>query len=129
MARAGTTTRYWWGNTVDRDRANCMGCGGHWEARKRTAPVGSFSPNAFGLHDVHGNSWEWVEDCWSGSYRGAPADGTAWTSGSCSLRVLRGGSWKVIPEVLRSANRGRGSTGDRSIFNGFGFRMARTLTP
>ena len=61
--------------------------------RDRTATAGSFRANVFGLHDVHGNVWEWVEDCWSGNYLGAPADGSAWESGDCSRRVLRGGSW------------------------------------
>ena len=75
-ARAGTQTRYWWGNEVGRDRANCAGCGGR-EDDRRTAPVGSFAANPFGLHDVHGNVWEWVADCWHDDYQGAPVDGGA----------------------------------------------------
>ena len=62
-ARAGTTTHFWWGNAADRNRANCAGCGSQWDDRQ-TAPVGSFPPNAFGVHDMHGNVKEWVEDCW-----------------------------------------------------------------
>ena len=96
---------------------------GHYQ----TAPVGSFQANGFGLHDVLGNVWEWTEDCWNGSYRGAPRDGSAWTSGDCGRRVLRGGSWVIFPGDLRSANRNGGSTGDR--LNDAGFRVARTLTP
>ncbi len=91
-ARAGSTTKYGWGNDIGHNRANCGGCGSQWDDEK-TAPVGSFNPNAFGLHDMHGNLWEWVQDCWNGSYQGAPADGSAWTSGDCERRVLRGGSW------------------------------------
>jgi formylglycine-generating enzyme required for sulfatase activity len=90
--------------------------------------VGSFRANGFGLHDVHGNVWEWVEDCWHGNYEGAPVDGSVWVSGGyCEDRVLRGGSWFIKPSFLRSANRFRNSPGDR--LNNFGFRIARTLTP
>ena len=92
-ARAGTTTRYNWGDDIGRNRANCNGCGSRWD-RKQTAPVGSFRANVFGLHDVHGNVWEWVEDCLNYNYAGAPADGSPWTDGDCTLAaVLRGGSW------------------------------------
>ena len=124
VARAGTTTRYWWGNEIGRNRANCDGCGSRWDD-ERTAPVGSFSPNAFGLQDVHGNVREWVEDCWNESYNGAPSNGSAWTSGDCERRVLRGGSWYNRPGVLRSAYRSRSTTGYRVDYGGF--RVARTL--
>ena len=125
-ARAGTTTRYWWGNDIDRNRANCDGCGSRWDNEK-TAPVGSFAANGFGLHDMHGNVWEWVEDCWNGSYAGAPSDGSAWESGDCSQRVLRGGAWNNNPRNLRAAFRTKQDTGVRS--NDIGFRVARMLTP
>ena len=126
VARAGTRTRYWWGDGIGRNRTNCHGegCG---DSYKYTAPVGSFSANAFGLHDVHGNVWEWVEDCWNGSYAGAPEDGSAWESGECGRRVLRGGSWVSGPGNLRSALRSRYTSGNRNYINGF--RVARTLTP
>ena len=128
-ARAGTATGYWWGDEVGGGRANCTGdvCGDRF---RFTASVGSFAANPWGLHDVHGNVEEWVEDCWNGSYRGAPSDGTAWTAGDCSRRVLRGGSWGGTPRNLRAANRLRLTTGDR--INGGGFRVSRsvrTLTP
>ena len=127
VARAGTTTEYWWGDEIGRNRANCSrGCGSRWDG-KQTAPVGSFSANPFGLHDVHGNVWEWVEDCWNGSYHGASTDGSAWKSGDCGRRVLRGGSWSFRPRVLRSAARYRLATGVR--VSDVGFRVARTLTP
>ena len=126
VARAGSSTAYSWGNGIGSNRANCEGCGSQWDDRQ-TAPVGSFAANAFGVHDMHGNVWEWVEDCWNASYAGAPSDGSAWRSGDCSQRVLRGGGWSYIPRNLRSADRVRGTTGIR-LFS-FGFRVARTLTP
>ena len=125
-ARAGTGTRYWWGDGIGRSRANCNGCGSRWD-RRQTAPVGSFPANAFGLHDVHGNVREWLEDCWNASYNGAPAEGSAWMSGHCSKRVLRGGSWDINPRNLRSAIRNSYTTGLRYV--SIGFRVARTLTP
>ena len=91
-ARAETATKYSWGNEIGVNRANCDGCGSRWDDQQ-TGPVGSFVPNGFGLYDMHGNVWEWVEDCWNGSYAGAPSDGGAWESGNCAGRVLRGGSW------------------------------------
>ena len=128
VARAGTRTQYWWGDEIGRNRANCDGCGSRWD-NERTAPVGSFSANAFGLYDVHGNVLEWVEDCWNDSYDGAPEDGSAWVSEDCDccLRVQRGGSWSFNPRSLRFANRHRNPTGIRYI--NVGFRVARTLTP
>ena len=126
VARAGTVTRYWWGNAIGVNRANCDGCGSRWDG-ERTAPVGSFTANAFGLHDVHGNVWEWVEDCWNDRYAGAPRDGSAWESGECSLRVLRGGSWVNGPRDLRAADRNWVDSGNRD--NYVGFRVARAFTP
>ena len=125
-ARAGTTTAYWWGNEIGDNRANCAGCGSRWD-NESTAPVGSFAANAWGLHDVHGNVWEWVQDCWHDSYDGAPEDESAWTvGGDCNRRVLRGGSWFSTPGVLRAAYRVRGGAGGRIVSVG-GFRVARTL--
>ena len=89
-------------------------------------PLVLFPPNGFGLFDMPGNVWEWVEDCWHGSYEGAPRDGSAWThGGDCGTRVLRGGSWYSLPRNLRSANRNRNTTANRNDNNGF--RVARTL--
>ena len=124
-ARAGTTTRYSWGQDIGRNRANCNGCGSRWDSDE-TAPVGSFAANGWGLHDMHGNVWEWVEDCWHENYAGAPRDGSAWTSGgSCGRRVLRGGSWFSHPVNLRSAHRNWVGAGARN--DGLGFRVSRTL--
>ena len=125
-ARAGSTTKYSWGNEIGTNRANCDGCGSQWD-NKQTAPTGSFATNGFGLYDMHGNVWEWVEDCLNNSYTGAPSDGSPWLQGDCARRVVRGGSWFSFPSFLRAANRGRGTSGNRYI--GYGFRVARTLTP
>ena len=123
-ARAGRTTSYSWGNDVGRNRANCDGCGSQWD-RDRTAPVGSFAANAWGLHDMHGNVWEWAQDCWNEGYRGAPTDGSAWESGDCGHRVVRGGSWYFNPRRLRAAYHGRNGGGGR--YKDTGFRVARTI--
>ena len=133
VARAGTAGPFHFGSTISTEQANYDGDYTYGSGRKgvnrgKTVSVGSFPANDFGLHDVHGNVWEWVEDCWHGSYRGAPTDGSAWTTdGDCDKRVLRGGSWFDFPEILRSANRDGDSAGFR--FVNYGFRIARTLTP
>ena len=122
-ARAGTDTRYSWGDGIGSNRANCDGCGSEWDG-ERTAPVGSFPPNAWGLRDMHGNVYEWTEDCWHDYYRGAPSDGSAWLSGDCRVRVYRGGSWYDHSSYLRAAVRSGRSPGNRVNF--VGFRVART---
>jgi formylglycine-generating enzyme required for sulfatase activity len=124
-ARAGSTTAYAWGDEIKKDgkaMANCAVCGSQWD-NKQTAPVGSFPANALGLHDMHGNVFEWVEDCQNANYTGAPTDGSARTDGDCSTRVFRDGSWGT--QNLRSASRDRGSAAVRSSF--VGFRVGRTL--
>ncbi|MGB5451975.1 MAG: SUMF1/EgtB/PvdO family nonheme iron enzyme [Sedimenticolaceae bacterium] len=116
-ARAGSSTLFWWGDAPGDTRANCADCGGAWGG-KSTAPVGSFQPNPFGLHDVHGNAWEWTGDCWNPSYTGAPADGTPWLRGDCISRVLRGGSWALDHDYMRSARRSRYDRDVRYYLNG-----------
>ena len=131
-ARGGSQSAFCWGDSISTVQANYNGTGTSYndspkgEYRQATVPVNSFSPNPFGLYNVHGNVWEWVEDCWHDNYVGAPTDGSAWTTGcSGSNRVLRGGAWATIPSFLRSANRS-GNTPDFPIcFNGL--RLARTL--
>ena len=141
VARGGSSTSRYWGGSESGQCSHSNGADSTLKSGYRdwkwssascadgyvhTSPVGSFRANGFGLHDVMGNVWEWVEDCWHESYRGAPGDGSAWTSGGdCGSRVLRGGSWFSGPGSLRSAGRGRFATGDRS--NGIGFRVSRTL--
>ena len=128
-ARAGTETKYSWGNEIGVNRANCFrSCGDQWEG---PAPVGSFGANAFGLYDMHGNAYEWVEDCSNRSYSGAPSDGSAWlgSSWTCLKRVLRGGGYTSRPRGLRAAHRFDSLGGGRSSYSVVGFRVARTLTP
>ncbi|MGZ0018025.1 SUMF1/EgtB/PvdO family nonheme iron enzyme [Nitrosomonas sp. wSCUT-2] len=125
-ARAGMQTRYWWGDDIGRNNANCDGCGSQWD-NKQSAPAGSFKANAFGLHDTAGNVWEWTQDCWHGNYDKAPSDGSAWLDkggGDCSLRVVRGGSWDDLPQGVRSADRG-GGNGSVGADGDQGFRIAR----
>lgn len=127
VARAGTTTLRYWG---DMESEQCRYANGYdlWscsDGYANTAPAGFFQPNAFGLYDVLGNVSEWTQDCWNVSYEGAPRDGTAWESGDCNQRVLRGGSWDDGPSNLRSANRHRDSAGNRH--HTVGFRVGRTI--
>jgi formylglycine-generating enzyme required for sulfatase activity len=116
-ARAGTTTAYWWGQNVGSRQANCRECNSG--AGSQTQPVGSYPPNPFGLYDTSGNAAEWVEDCWNDNYRGAPKDGSAWTTGQCRLRVLRGGAYDSAAKYVRSAARFRYDSDVRYSANGF----------
>ena len=125
-ARAGSNTRFSWGDEPGADHANCSDCGSTWNSQ--TARVGSFKPNAFGLHDLHGNVWEWVEDSWHENYQGAPTDGSAWLEGGDPhYRVIRGGSWHNEGELIRAAV--RFDRNHRVRFDTLGFRVARTMRP
>ena len=124
-ARAGSTTEYSWGHDISESRANycTKRCGHWWYPTNAAEPVGSFPANAWGLHDMHGNVWEWVQDCWHYGYAGAPRDGSAWISGGdCDLRMLRGGSSLSEAWNLRSAYRGWHLTVYRK--RDIGFRLA-----
>ena len=122
-ARAGTESPFWWGRTLIKGSANCEDCGD--APLRKTTPAQSFRPNGFGLFDVAGNVAEWVEDCWNNNYRGAPADGTAWTSGQCLQRSLRGGSFASKSAFVRSPARFMYDRDVRYYANGF--RVARDL--
>ncbi len=125
-ARAGTTARYSWGNTIGVAQANCNGC----RSRANSGPsgavaVGSFRANPWGLHDMHGNAWEWASDCRSDSYEGATADGSPKITADCEQRILRSGSWRVDPSLVRAAQRG---WGDESLrLDDVGIRVAVEL--
>jgi formylglycine-generating enzyme required for sulfatase activity len=124
--RAGSNTRYAWEDEPGIGNANCNGCGGAWILQ--AAPVGSFRPNAFGIYDMEGNVWEWVEDIWHDSYEDAPADGSAWLQGGdATYRVIRGGSWHNETELLRAASRFKRHR--KVQFDTLGFRVARTMRP
>ena len=131
-ARAGTRTRYSWGDSIGCSQARYgrrIGgeCSNSFDG---TVPVGSFAANAFGLYDMHGNVYEWVADCWHDNYEGAPSDGHAWTTGCDGTRraVLRGGSWRSFPRNLRSANRFR-LTPSYRVISFYGFRLVQDLNP
>jgi formylglycine-generating enzyme required for sulfatase activity len=134
-ARAGSVTAYSWGDDIGKNNANCDGCGSRWDNRQ-SAPVGQFAPNPFGLSDMTGNVWEWVEDCYQDSYQGAPADGSARPGPPDCHHVLRGGSWYNYPKNVRSAIRveyipgtSLNSDPDKpdTPLKSIGFRVARKL--
>lgn len=140
-ARGGTTASRFWGDTSVEEAcksanvADTTGAGAlSWMIRDdhfrctdgvvHTAPVGRFRPNPFGLYDVLGNVWEWTEDCYNSSYRGAPTDGSPWRSGNCRQHVTRGASWEDGPAIVRAATRVNDGQTDRA--NTIGFRVARS---
>ncbi len=129
VTRAGTTTPFWWGNSISTSQANYNGApysgGAKGEYRGGTVPVDSFEPNPWDLYQVHGNVYEWTEDCWHVNYQGAPPDGSFWSASDCSSHVIRGGSWDYEAEYLRSASRLGYATDTRADW--LGFRVGRTL--
>ncbi len=143
-ARAGADWARYWGNDPDVDQAcryaNVLDLSAaeklNWikspdyificrDSYVYTAPAGRFTANEFKLKDMLGNAWEWTEDCWNDSYEGSPSDGSAWRLGDCDRGVLRGGSWRDAPWLVRSANRRQYNRGVEG--NSTGFRLARTL--
>jgi len=123
-ARAGTSTAFSFGETVTTDQVNYDGSP-NGQNRQRTTPVGSFPPNAFGLHDMHGNVWEWIEDCWSDEYTAeSPADGAPLLRENCQGHVMRGGSWEDYAGDNRAAARVGAFTDD--AFPSDGIRVARS---
>jgi formylglycine-generating enzyme required for sulfatase activity len=122
-ARASTTTRFWWGNSILPGRAACKGCGTDANA-SLPVKVGAFVPNPLGLHDMTGGVSQWVADCWVRDYQGAPRTGAPRELPNCRQYVLRGGSWKNDPSYMRSASRDHYDAGVRYLTHGF--RVARS---
>jgi formylglycine-generating enzyme required for sulfatase activity len=138
-ARAGTTSARFWGenpdkacayaNVADQTARDQIAEARSWDIHNcsdgyaYTSPVGSFKPNSVGLYDMLGDVWQWTEDCYHKNYKGAPGDGSAWTTGTCELRACRGGAWLIEPENVRSASRVRDYPTNR--FTSLGFRLAR----
>jgi formylglycine-generating enzyme required for sulfatase activity len=132
VTRAGATSPFWWGSSISTQQANYLGNftyrgSAKGENRNQTLAVDTLQPNPWGLYHVHGNVLDWTEDCYHDNYIQAPSDGSAWTSGDCTRRVLRGGSWAYVPGNLRAAYRIRASANDRD--ENYGFRLGRVLTP
>jgi formylglycine-generating enzyme required for sulfatase activity len=117
VCRAGTTSRYSFGDTITRKQAQFRA--------KGPAPVDRFPPNQWGVVGMHGNTFEWCEDCWNDSYVDAPSDGSPWTNRDCNNRIWRGGAWGGSPEWLRSATRFHYEKDFRYCDGGF--RLVRTL--
>lgn len=143
-ARAGTDKPFWWEanskkslfgsqKSISHDNANfgkeecCSGYATDKDLWKYTAPVGSFAASPWGTHDMRGNVWEWVQDCYKESYDNVSTNGKAWTAGGCEHRVFRGGSWDNGPDILRAANRSWDDPAYR--FRGLGLRLAETVEP
>ncbi len=131
-ARAGTSSEYGWGQNASCDQARFDGgaaspCWAKEGKNRGSLPVQSFKANGFGLFDMHGNVWEWVEDCWHPNYQGAPADGSPWLADNCAIRVLRGGAWDYPASAMRAANRYYFSQTTRR--SNYGFRLAISAKP
>jgi formylglycine-generating enzyme required for sulfatase activity len=128
FTRAGTTTPFWFGKTISAQQANYSAStpyanGPRGEDSKGPKPVDAYMPNKFGLYQVHGNGWEWTEDCYNKRYtQDTPADGSPWREGDCTKRMLRGGPWNWSANMLRSGYRYGAYVG-----SGYGFRVVRTL--
>jgi formylglycine-generating enzyme required for sulfatase activity len=123
-ARGGTETPFWWGEKFVVGKANCKDCGPPWR-NDGPANVGTFGANAYGLYDMNGSVWEWVSDCWHNTFKDAPADGRAWEQPNCTVRVIRGGSWREGSSYMVSSTRFKYDASVRNSQNGF--RVARSL--
>jgi len=127
VARAGTTTAFWWGNSFPIDRGEERQIAGPSAPSPMMFAFGPSLPNPWGIYEVHGRVYDWVEDCWHDTYQGAPADGSAWTEGDCSRHVLRGGSVSRAVQTRRAAARIWFGSSNRMHY--MSIRVARTLQP
>ena len=123
-ARAGTQSRFWWGDEPGTGQANCKNCGGKWD-HAAPAEIDAYPPNPFGLYGTSGGVWEWVADCWHKSYQGAPKDGSSWSGFDCRENVIRGGAWRNDTSYIHSSSRFKYDSNVRYLLNGF--RVAKTL--
>ncbi len=124
VARAGTTTSFWWGTRAGAGNAHCFDCKTDYSTSK-PAKIGTYKPNAFGLYDTAGNLFEWVHDCYHRNYKDAPDDGSVWEGGDCDVRVVRGGSYGSPADSMRVEKRGKFKS-DKGQYN-VGMRVARDL--
>jgi len=130
VARGQTKQPFSTGTSISAAQANFNGEHPYGDApkgqyRRKTLPVGSFAANKFGVYDIHGNVYEWVQDCWNPSHVGAPVNGSARTDGDCKFRIMRGGSWVTHGYQMRASKRLRYTTDYR--YDDYGFRLARTI--
>jgi len=124
VARAGTTSSFWWGTSAGSSNAHCFDCLSDYNTGK-PAKIGTYKPNAFGLYDTAGNLFEWVHDCYHRSYKDAPTDGSVWEGGDCKVRIARGGAYRSPASSMRAENRDKFSS-ERGQYN-VGIRLARDL--
>ncbi|MFT5505431.1 MAG: formylglycine-generating enzyme required for sulfatase activity/serine [Gammaproteobacteria bacterium] len=122
VARAGTSTSYWWGTTTGSGNAHCFDCKTDFSTSK-PAKIGTYKPNNFGLYDTAGNLFEWVHDCYHRNYTGAPIDGSVWEGGDCQVRVVRGGAYQSPSSSMRVENREQFKS-NKGQYN-VGIRVAR----
>ena len=123
--RGGTSTRYWWGDQMAPGKANCKDCGPPWQI-DNPVEAGSFAPNPYGLYDMNGSVWEWVQDCWHNSFSQAPGDAAPWDDQpGCDTRVVRGGSWRDSAPFMVASTRASAEPALRQSQNGF--RVAREV--
>jgi formylglycine-generating enzyme required for sulfatase activity len=124
VARAGTTSSFWWGTSAGSSNAHCFDCLSDYNTGK-PAKIGTYKPNPFGLYDTAGNLFEWVHDCYHRSYEDAPTDGSVWEGGDCKVRVARGGAYRSPASSMRVENRDKFPS-ERGQYN-VGIRLARDL--
>jgi formylglycine-generating enzyme required for sulfatase activity len=124
VARAGTTTSFWWGSKAGVGNAHCFDCKTDFSTSK-AARIGTYKPNQFGLYDTAGNVFEWVHDCYHRNYKDAPTDGSVWEGGNCEVRIVRGGAFGSPTNSMRAEHRGKFKSG-RGQYN-VGIRVARDL--